>query len=57
MPIVEDAPEPQSRELLIAYLEYVLDDLETVNVSSANFVKMAIAALAEEVSTVPADTD
>jgi len=57
MPIVEDAPEPQSRELLVAYLEYVLDDLETVNVSSANFVKMAIAALLEEVSTVPADTD
>jgi hypothetical protein len=57
MSVVDDEPEYQNRELLVAYLEYVVHDLERVNVSSANFVKLAIAALCEEVSTVPADSD
>jgi len=56
MPIDDVRSEYENRELLVAYLEYVLHDLERVNVSSADFVKLAIAALREEVSTVPADS-
>lgn len=54
-----ETTEVPEREVLIAYLSYVLDDLELMNETSAELVRMAIACLNDGASMVPplADQD
>jgi hypothetical protein len=48
---------PTDRDLLIAYLRYVLDELDRVNETSADLVRMAIQCLGEGAAAVPPQAD